>query len=198
LAQALASFYYTRPPQTDGVDDLVNRLQRRVAESIQLLKTIVPAAHWAAVHRVRLAQQRYMDSARALFNARVCDGRVVDGHGDLRPEHVFLERRPLVIDCVEYSASRRKLDALDDLCQLAMECERLARRDAAEEIIACYSQVTGDASVSHLEAFYKSLHAIARAAASRPAAPELPAHGNHIEEALLCLQQAEQYVAEFA
>jgi aminoglycoside phosphotransferase family enzyme len=197
LAQALASFYHTRPPQTDEVDDLVARLQRRVADSDQLLKAVVPSAHWPILDRVRFAQERYIEGGRALFNARVCDGRVIDGHGDLRPEHVFLERRPLVIDCVEYSAAVRKRDALDDLCLLAMECERLDRRDVAAQIIACHGQVTGDAGLPQLEAFYKSLHAMARAAMSGISTEELSTHGNHAKETLTCLQLAEQYAASF-
>jgi aminoglycoside phosphotransferase family enzyme len=200
LAQTLANFYHSRPPKTDGYDDLAVRLERRVAEAAQQLKTILPAAYWESIQRVRAAQQRYLEAARPLLTSRVCDGRVVDGHGDLRPEHIFLERRPIVIDCIEYSAALRKLDALDDLCLLAMECERLDRHDIAAEIIGQYSRTTGDIGLSKLEAFYKSLHAMARGANAlpSPAAGNGRSNGHEPTEAIACLRQARQYLPVFS
>ena len=194
LAQTLANFYHARPPKTDGYDDLAIRLQRRVSEAAQHLKTMLPATFADSIQRVLTAQLRYLESSRPLLTSRVCDGRVVDGHGDLRPEHVFLERRPIVIDCIEYSPALRKLDALDDLCLLAMECERLDRQDIAAEILGQYSRTTGDIGLSKLEAFYKSLHAIA----SRSPAFNRRPNGHEPTEAIACLRQARQYLPMFA
>ena len=42
------------------------------------------------------------------FRERVAQGRIRDGHGDLRLEHVYFEDGdPIVIDCVEFNARLR-------------------------------------------------------------------------------------------
>lgn len=187
LADMLANFYFASPPESNVLDDLCNRLRRRVDDD-NLLNVGLPANVRKAVRRIRSAQSAYLEGARMVLNLRVCDGRVVDGHGDLRPEHVFLERQPAIIDCVEYSAARRKTDALDDICALTMECLRLGRNDVAEAVVSVYRRRTGDECFEHLEAFYRSLHACARAAAADADAPgtdqcHLPTAASYLEQA---------------
>ena len=58
-----------------------------------------------------------------MLGARATQGRIVDGHGDLRPEHVCLLRPPVVIDCLEFNAALRQIDPFDELAFLGLECE---------------------------------------------------------------------------
>mgnify|MGYP006202207167 CR=1 FL=1 len=39
-------------------------------------------------------------------------GRIVEGHGDLRPEHIYLGTPPAIIDRLEFSMELRTLDTL--------------------------------------------------------------------------------------
>jgi aminoglycoside phosphotransferase family enzyme len=162
LAHRLAEFYRNSPPQTDQLDDLYVRLQRRVDDD-RFLGVQFPPRLRQTIREIRAVQRDYLANARMVLNLRVCDGRVVDGHGDLRPDHVFFERQPAIIDCVEYSAQRRRCDALEDLSGLTMECRRLGRNDVAEALGAAYRRATGDDCFPHLEAFYRSMHACDRA-----------------------------------
>jgi aminoglycoside phosphotransferase family enzyme len=59
----------------------------------------------------------------ALLHERAGSGRIVDGHGDLRPEHVCLLDPPVVIDCLEFNARLRQVDPFDEMAFLALECE---------------------------------------------------------------------------
>ena len=43
------------------------------------------------------------------------------GHGDLRAEHVLLEGRVQVVDCIEFDRGLRELDVADDLAFLVMD-----------------------------------------------------------------------------
>ena len=60
-----------------------------------------------------------------LLDARVRDGRIVDAHGDLRPEHVCLLDPPVVIDCLEFNRELRLVDPFDELAFLGFECALL-------------------------------------------------------------------------
>ncbi len=196
LANLLAEFYRGSPPQTELLDDLYLRLRRRVDDE-RLLAAQLPAKLRQAARRIRSIQGDYLAGARMVLNLRVCDGRVVDGHGDLRPEHVFFERQPAIIDCVEYSPERRRCDALDDLSGLTMECQRLGRADVAEALADAYRRATGDECFPHLEAFYRSLHACERARSAVATAADSdggPSGRSRLGEVQSYLDQAESDV----
>jgi aminoglycoside phosphotransferase family enzyme len=54
--------------------------------------------------------------------ARAGIGHLVDGHGDLRPEHLCLLEPPVVIDCLEFDDELPAIDPLDEIACLALEC----------------------------------------------------------------------------
>ncbi len=72
--------------------------------------------------RIGAAQQRYLGLQEDLIRTRVAQQRVIDGHGDLRAEHVFLEEPPSIIDCVEFSPQLRQVDVIDEFAFLAVDC----------------------------------------------------------------------------
>lgn len=78
------------------------------------------------------------------LDARAARGLCRDGHGDLRAEHVILEREPLVFDRIEFDAALRRTDVGSDIAFLTMDLERLGERAAAERLVASYSAAGGD------------------------------------------------------
>lgn len=99
----------------------------------------------------------------ACFVDRVQALRIVEGHGDLRPEHVCLEREPKVIDSLEFARELRIADAADELGFLALECERLGAPEARDVIFGTYGESSGDRPPAALVDFYQSMRACARA-----------------------------------
>jgi uncharacterized protein len=67
---------------------------------------------------------RLVDEQETLA-ARVRGGHVVDGHGDLRPEHVCLDAPVTIFDCLEFNASLRQVDPFDEIAALGVECAQL-------------------------------------------------------------------------
>jgi uncharacterized protein len=115
-------------------------------------------------------QRGLLQRRPAMFARRVLEGRIVDGHGDLRPEHVCLERHPtwhtpapVIIDCIEFNDGLRQLDAASDVAFLALECERLGAVRAGQVILDAYAAGTGDRPPADLVGFYKVQHACTRA-----------------------------------
>lgn len=109
------------------------------------------------------AQLDFLARLPELLDDRVRNGRIVEAHGDLRPEHVCLEPRPVIIDCLEFNRDFRTLDAVSDLALLALECERIGALQVGDLILKTYTDVTGDRPLGLLLEFYKTFHALLRA-----------------------------------
>ncbi|HEX5997967.1 MAG TPA: hypothetical protein VFZ16_01015, partial [Hyphomicrobiaceae bacterium] len=77
------------------------------------------------VQRVDRIQRRFLAEHRCMLEARVLRQRIVDAHGDLRPEHVWLNAEVRIIDCLEFNARLRAADPFDEVAYLDLECERL-------------------------------------------------------------------------
>lgn len=163
VGQTLTDFFSHLPPLTIRTDGYRRRLIDHVRTNRAELLNSRHGLDGAAVRRVHEAQLRFLLLAPELFDNRVLDGRVVDGHGDLRPEHVYLTPRPTIIDCVEFNAEFRQLDVLDELCFLAMECARLDAAWVGDEVMAHYCEQAGDHPRPELGAFYKCYRACVRA-----------------------------------
>ena len=89
-------------------------------------------------------------------------GRVVEGHGDLRPEHVCCTDSPVVFDCIEFSQDFRQLDMADEWSFLAMECDALGAPGVSAHLIGQYRTLLEDAPPEQLWAFYQSYRACVR------------------------------------
>jgi aminoglycoside phosphotransferase family enzyme len=77
------------------------------------------------VRRVERVQRRFLDERAGILAGRVRGRRIVDGHGDLRPEHVWLTDGVKIIDCLEFNIQLRMVDPFDEIAYLSLECERL-------------------------------------------------------------------------
>jgi aminoglycoside phosphotransferase family enzyme len=112
---------------------------------------------------VAAAQQRLLESDGGLLTARVEGGRIVEGHGDLRPEHIYLGDPPIIMDCLEFNRELRLLDPVDELAYLAIECHRLGAPHLGEVALETYREDTGDRPPARLIDFYASVRAMLRA-----------------------------------
>ena len=113
--------------------------------------------------RVGADASRYLSGRASLLADRVAGGRIRDGHGDLLADDVFcLTDGPRVLDCLEFDDGLRFGDVLADLAFLAMDLERLGRRDLAARLLDCYRERTGDHWPVSLEHFYIAYRALVR------------------------------------
>lgn len=100
----------------------------------------------------------------SLLNQRARGGRVREGHGDLRCEHVSLADNSVrIIDCVEFSEGLRYVDIASDLAFLAMDLDRLGACELSDELVAAYRETSGDAGLALLLPLYKLHRALVRA-----------------------------------
>jgi aminoglycoside phosphotransferase family enzyme len=135
--------------------DLLSARTELSREEYHLPADLIKSA--IAMELIRLGQDA------DLFDTRARAGKVVEGHGDLRPEHICLEPEPVIIDCLEFNDALRRVDPASELSFLALECERLGAPRAGALILETYSEVTGDRPSQRLLEFYKAYHACIRA-----------------------------------
>jgi len=115
------------------------------------------------VESVAAGLHGFVDAHADLLATRVRDRRIVEGHGDLRPEHIYLTTPPTIVDCIEFDRELRLHDPVDELAFLAMECDRLGHPEIDGWLFAAYRARSGDRPPRPLIAFHKALNAFARA-----------------------------------
>lgn len=98
------------------------------------------------------------------FAARIKAGRVRDGHGDLRLEHVYFEAGGSIsiIDCIEFNDRFRYGDVCADIAFLSMDLAWHGRVDLAERFLAQYARVSNDYDLYSVVDFYESYRAFVR------------------------------------
>jgi uncharacterized protein len=98
-----------------------------------------------------------------LFDQRMADGRVIDAHGDLRPEHICLGPNPVIIDRIEFNSDLRVMDIAEELSTLALECDMLESPTTGQLFLNVYRWKTQDKIPDTLIQFYKAKRAFLRA-----------------------------------
>lgn len=163
LARKLAAFYAGAAPEPIDADAYRQRLAGQIAESLRELGRPEFGLPADRLTHLAEAQSAFLQQQAALLDARVAQRRIVEGHGDLRPEHVCLLADPVVIDCLEFKRDFRILDPLDELGYLALECERLGMPEIGPWLLAAYGEASGDQWPVPLLHFYQSCRATLRA-----------------------------------
>jgi aminoglycoside phosphotransferase family enzyme/predicted kinase len=162
IARHLMNFYARLPPKPISADVYRESLNRHIrANGLALLDSL--PAEQRRIRRIQSSQLRYLNVEAELIDSRVTGGRVVEGHGDLRPEHVYLNGTPTVIDCIEFSDELRTVDIADELSFLSMECERLKDGGLGQQVLAEYQSACGDDVAESLLSFYRCYRALVRA-----------------------------------
>lgn len=163
VGRLLADFYRTRDSEPMNADGYCKRLRSQVQVNHRELLAPGMDLPTELVNDIASRQQLFLKNHAELIGARAEQGRIVEAHGDLRPEHVYLGSPECVIDCLEFDRDLRLLDPLDELAFLFMECELLDATWVGREIVNIYGEQNGDALSEPLLRFYCSHRAATRA-----------------------------------
>lgn len=195
LVRRLVRFYEQVPREDLSPDAYRARLRRDVTATHGELVDSAYDLPPELTARVRDTQLECLRRDAPLFDARVKEGRIIEGHGDLRPEHVCLTAEPVVIDCLEFNRAFRILDTADELAFLAVECERLGDPETGERLLALYRELSNDRPPDPLLHFYSSYRAALRAklAIWHTRDHDVPDHPKWRTKALAYLELAERH-----
>ena len=163
LAKKLVTFYQSLPPARWTAQQYRERF---IAHVLGNRRELLAASHdlpRAPVQRSCGFQLELLHLRPELFDARVHAGRIVEGHGDLRPEHICFTEPIAIFDCIEFNAEFRTLDVADELAFLAAECDFLGAEWVGSHLLSDYEAANGDHVPAVLWDFYKCYRACVRA-----------------------------------
>ncbi|GFG91489.1 AAA family ATPase [Mycobacterium bourgelatii] len=124
----------------------------------------IPGVTEESVDRIERLATEYISGRAHLFAHRIEEGCVVDGHGDLLADDIFVvDGEPALLDCMEFDDQLRYVDRIDDAAFLAMDLEFLGRKDLGDYFMERYIAHSGDESTPSLWHFYIAYRAVVRA-----------------------------------
>jgi aminoglycoside phosphotransferase family enzyme/predicted kinase len=166
VAERIAGFHHECGPSALAEPfGTVEAIRFNVLENFEQTRSTIHQYLGAEeVKELEAWQLRFLAERGPLFEERLRSGRIRDGHGDLRLEHVYLDERGAVtiLDCIEFNERFRFADVCADVVFLAMDLAWHDRVDLAERFIARYAREAGDYDLYPLVDFYQSYRAFVR------------------------------------
>lgn len=163
LCSTLANFYEKADRSTIAPGDYVLRFFREQAESCNILTRRDFAVDHGRVPAFLDRLEARLTANRSFLEERVRTGRVVDGHGDLRPEHICFRDPIAIFDCLEFNSELRQVDPFDDLAFLGVECALLGAPSLGRELCRKIAKRLGEAAPERLISLYAACRAVLRA-----------------------------------
>ncbi|MCS3629620.1 hypothetical protein GGP55_000189 [Salinibacter ruber] len=165
VARTLCAFYESRPStpevaEAGRIDRLRAVTEGNFAEAEGHVGHLLSRpAHEA----LRFYADRFYDQHAARLHRRRAGGCIVEGHGDLRLEHVHLtDDRVAIFDCVEFNDEFRHLDVANDVAFLAMDLDRKGHPGLARRFVDRMAEGLDDPGLHAVIPFYKSQRAQVR------------------------------------
>jgi len=150
---------------------------------------------------IREVSRAFFRDWRKLFESRVRKGRIRDGHGDLRAEHVYFFDGIQIIDCIEFNDRFRYGDLVSDLAFLHMDLESLGYPEASRVIMSAYTAHSRDHECYALLDFYAAYRAIVKVKVSCLRSTEVEALDARLALKPIAkdyLEQAYRYALQFS
>jgi aminoglycoside phosphotransferase family enzyme len=159
LGERLSHFYASRPPAEIEPQTYLDRFLQEQATNRRVLEAChASASHERLLDRLNEALARHAP----LLELRVLSGRIVDGHGDLRPEHICMTEPIVIFDCLEFSDRLRRVDPVDELAFLGLECSLLGADRIGPAVAEHVLRELGQSVPEDLTAFHVACRALFR------------------------------------
>jgi aminoglycoside phosphotransferase family enzyme/predicted kinase len=171
VARRVAALHAAADPILDAPMARRDRVERNWRDNFAAIEPhvgpVIDADEFALVRRLALG---YLAGRDTLFDARIADGFVVDGHGDLTADDIFcLDDGPRLLDCLAFDDDLRIADVLADIGFLVMDVQRLTNASTALQLMTTYQEFGDEhhpASLAHHYVAYRA-HVRAKVACLR-------------------------------
>jgi aminoglycoside phosphotransferase family enzyme len=160
VVDLLVAYYPTAPPLPMDAADYRRHLVAQLDRDVAGLRRHGRWLDGERIDHLSARLGREIESSPAVGGRAA---RLVDGHGDLRPEHIVPGPPPLIIDRLSFAARFRRVDPLFDLGLLAVECDVLGAPALGQHVLDVYQERSGDRVDASLVELYQSLRGLTRA-----------------------------------
>jgi uncharacterized protein len=148
-----------------SLDEVRHNWEENFTQTEPFIGRTISAPDYEAI---RSWAREEMGTKAGLFDRRAREGRVVDGHGDVRCESVCV--RPFtarddaicIYDCIEFNDRFRCGDVAGEAAFLAMDLDARGRPDLGYFFTEAYQRRTGDEDFFTLLPFYRCYRAYVR------------------------------------
>ncbi len=166
----LIDFYKQLPQEQVSCDDYLDFFYQQILDNrTTLLASCDRLGAESYAQQVRAIHCRLLEflafdhqEIASRVDATGQGSRVVDAHGDLRPDHIYLSPHPLAIDCIEFNRDFRTVDLADELSFLGMQCESMGADSIGDQLINRVLAALSDQPSDRLLAFYRCYRACVR------------------------------------
>lgn len=193
----MARFYGALPPAELAPDDYVRQFAGELGKTRAVLTDPALGLDDPGLMHALDGFESHFEAVSPLLKDRVRAGRVVEGHGDLRPQHVFLTEPPAIIDCLEFSLRLRLIDPFDEIAFLGMECAQLGAPWIIDVLADDLAAALGEQVPPPLLGFYWRYRALLRARLAllhlAVLAPRTPAKWRPLARQYLALSQDSRF-----
>jgi aminoglycoside phosphotransferase family enzyme/predicted kinase len=164
LGRHLAEFYL-RSERSEEIEryghlDVVEyNMEENFRQVAPFVGRMIPEEEWEFIRQVG---RSFFRNWPELFERRLADGRILDGHGDLRAEHIYFSGGIQIIDCIEFNDRFRYGDVASDLAFLLMDMEDHGHPEMGRSMLRGYVEGSGDYQLYSLLDFYCAYRAIVK------------------------------------
>jgi aminoglycoside phosphotransferase family enzyme len=161
-ANLLAAFYKNASPVQFVPEQYRQKLKNEII--FIHLELLQPVFHFPGIiiEKINSNLVSFLSSHASLFDKRITNGKIIEAHGDLRPEHICLPPQPAIIDALEFNKELRIMDIAEELSFLDMECEMMGDTATGRIFFDYYNKLSGDDVPEMLVFFYKAKKAFLR------------------------------------
>ncbi|HEU4624099.1 MAG TPA: hypothetical protein VFS52_05010 [Steroidobacteraceae bacterium] len=161
VAFTLAEFFDQATAMPIEESQYAVKLSTQIAANREALRSYGARLPQHLVAEVASAQLEFVAAAGGTLAER--GAHVVEGHGDLRAEHVYLGPPVAVIDCLEFARELRLLDPVEEVALLTLEMEQLGSAALAQSLSERFRALTAHTAPLYVCDFYVSHRAATRA-----------------------------------
>ena len=163
VVSRLARFYRDTPPVEIAGTAYCDGFARGIAANLRELSAPAYGLPAELIATIGTQQRAFLEHRPELLDKRARVGRIVEAHGDLRPEHICLEPEPQIIRLPGVFARAAHPRPRGRACVPGARTRTARRARFAATIFETYTGITGDVAPAPLLGFYRSYRACVRA-----------------------------------
>jgi aminoglycoside phosphotransferase family enzyme len=139
LARSTASFHQkARIIKTSFKPEVARNLFNEIGDFSDFLTKSFGRKHVSMIHKAIGWSDKFLELYDARFRERITLGYKRDVHGDLHSGNVFLLKRPVIFDCIDFNKHYRQIDLLYEIAFMAMDLDSFGYENLSKLFVREY------------------------------------------------------------